>query len=199
MSDRFVVISLNAKTVDYVHNWAQNLKLPYQLQVPSTLTSHDIGESLTFAEYIVNNYDTLANYTVFLCDANLAHWHRPNKFLNIIRTARPQLMTVVGMSLADHNNRYFKYRWDENSPKTETCSIRNTLNAFNVTYDSSRVCEGIGNEFILSKRAIRSHPRTSYVAWRDTIISSDCSRRAFGYALDRTKSLIWNYYEHRCR
>ena len=82
--ERHVVIALNAKKVDDVHSWAMHLGVPYVLQPPSVMTSHDIGESLSYAEYIIHNYYHLANYTIFLCDANMKHWHRPSNWLQSV-------------------------------------------------------------------------------------------------------------------
>ena len=185
MHARCIVIALSIKSTDFVHDWATPVRpIPYTLVPPSVKTSHNVGESLSYMEYIAKNYNRLAEHTVFLGDAGPNHWHAPHNWYHIIRTEKPDLFYSFGKHLSDNN---FRGRpW----PSSELPTITAFLNTFNVTYEINKQDVLCGNEFVLSKKAILRYPRRTYMNIAHQIRNKP--NEQWGYALDRIKGNLWS-------
>lgn len=214
--NRVLVIAMCAQNADFIHDWASKLNIKYHLQPPSVRTNHNVGESLSYFEYIVSHYENLKDYTIFVDDAGPNHWHA-NKlnpsWENMIKNGKPDRFISFGMILEDKNmvletSRhisscstrqcprkipvcYFRrcYDWDE------LPCIYKLLKTLNITYDQKKHDFHSGTSFILTRDAIKSIPRSKYKkivnVIRNWSSDKDCLNNKWGYALDRVKGVIW--------
>lgn len=192
---RVVVIAMGLRNSDFIHDWAKSFTdhtplIPYVLVPPSVKTSHDIGEALSYMEYISKNYNNLPDHVVLLGDAGPNHWHAPSNWFQLATTVRPERFRPIGKVLDDQNFRPLIRRCgtsmcghDESGP------IRAYLKLFNVTYDSAKHDPYAGLEMVLSKKSIQRHSKATYDTVADHIRLHPESK--WGWALDRIKGIVW--------
>ena len=195
---RLLVIAMCAKNADFVHRWAKKMAVPYHLQPPSVLTSHSVGESLSYFEYIAENYNNLADHTIFNDDAGGRHWHVENApggipaWVRAVRRAEPARFQGIGEILGDRNvapeglnragsaldRRLFLAKCISGEFSSLSCGAEETsewpcikvmLDNFNKSYDVAKHDAHCGGCFVVSKEAIRSIPRAGYQAMVDRI------------------------------
>lgn len=172
--------------------WVKHLGIPYDIVKPEIATTHNIGEAYAYMQWIVENYDKLPEYTVFLSDAGPHHWHVVQSWYPLVKSAQPRCYEASGTSLPEKWRRCYLV----DCLHDEWPCMRNILSAFNLTFDRKQIDLVQGNEFVLADKAVRSHPKNEYqhmiAMMRDK--SNSCSSQKWGYALDRLKRLIW----HNC-
>lgn len=201
---RLLVIAMCVKNSDFIHNWASQIGVPYHLQPPSVKTNHNVGESISYFEYIVENYDKLADHTVFLDDAGPNHWHARHlhpSWLTMVKEARPDKFEAFGEQLSDGNllsvvsQNMAQCEIGNCTASDELPCIKSLLQILGVQYDSFKHDPHAGNAFVVSRVSLRRIPLHRYSAlvriMRSWQVDPTCKSKKWGYALDRVKGVLW--------
>lgn len=200
---RLLVIAMCAKTSDYVHGWASALNVPYLLQPPSVKTNHNVGESLSYVEYIADHYNRLHDYTVFVDDAGPNHWHALHlvpSYSTMVTRATPKRFQAFGEALADRNLKPLFVAQFKACAVTHTCTDElacadRILQALHIAYNATNHDLHAGTAFVATKEALRAIPRANYYKLAQLIrawpTDTYCTTHKWGYALERVKGVVW--------
>ena len=69
---------------------------------------HDIGESVAFLAWIIEYYECLPQYVVFLHSGPI-HWHRDRNIRNLIETGKPERVMKLSQNLVSFPRQVFDY------------------------------------------------------------------------------------------
>ena len=193
--DTVTLVAVGKQRDGFVRAWIRQLGwnescVVLQHAEPS---SHGVGESLAFYQFVASHYHRLPQQLAVVGDAHPTHWHRDVDFRLLPRSAS-RTMCVHGGQAGDDNLRL-------RTGPSERCEKKATLDAFRVRgYDPELLSNQIGNDFTVSRRALRTFPRSSYQAIAKAIAAQICKPTDnFGYALDRLKTVLFDEAVRRAR
>ena len=152
-----------------------------------------MGEMYLWLKYIVGKYETLPPYVVLLSDSG-PHWHSPPSWAETAVAARPICRVPLGKEIQDGNNpaRACKLKGQEcRISLREQPAIDAVRRLFGATAKRSggaadRVC---CSEVVLSRRAIRLYPNSTYTR----LLAEARSRPdwAWGFAMERLQDTLF--------
>ena len=199
LPSRLAIIAAGIKSDTFIDSWARDLKVPYQIiRDKHPNLHHDIGETVYWFRYIIDNYNHLADFSIFLDDTGFEAWHVSNKYKwsRAIQFHTPSSYEPLGLTLPDKNYKHVYFR-DVNAGGVDEwdCAFQ-ILRIFNVLYDPEKhgaVC--CLNSIVPRKNVVR-YPKQTYIDMynmikQNPIHTAFCQSGKWGYAFERIAQIIW--------
>ena len=128
-------------------------------------TSRNISESLDWLRWIVKNYDNLPERTVFL-HGHKRSWHTPRNFIKQLNKAKPERVQMLGKHIWKKHGYYGQSELVGLNQVYQILFSRSFLEVAEATRLWTKKCCA---EMVVSREAIRQHPRSIYRALVDLI------------------------------
>ena len=213
--DRTIVIAQGQHSDAHIRNWTSLLFTGCQFEVETNIAERTHSEFTMWAPWIVRNYDRLPRWVVLLSD-NGPHWHSPTRFAMLAAQHRPCCRYPLGGQNHDQNNPEAECVKQEQglSPKGAACKnaekereplaavsaafkLNLGVEAGNSRVNLDKMRTGVHlldaaccNEQILSREAIRSHPRAAYER-----LAADMARNPglrWGASMERANAALFS-------
>ena len=156
---------------EYIH-------FPYTLSEVSI--SQNISESWGWLRWIVKNYDNLPNHTVFL-HGHSGSWHTSPDFIEQLNEAKPDRVQMLGIYIWTMDAYYGQSELVGLNQVHQILFSRNFLEVANATRLWTKQCCA---EMVVSREAIRQHPRSVYRAFVDLIAADPI--QPWGWIFERS-------------
>lgn len=200
---RMAVIAAAVKTDASIKAWANTLDVPYYIQRDAKAQRgwHNIGESILWFRYIMDNYSNLADFLIFLDDTGPQSWHvqNANDWRRAIRTHTPNGYEPLGKIIEDENGRHTYFRkyskLRPNKADEWDCAFQ-ILRIFNVPYNPEKHGAFCCLNAIVPRKYITRYPRQTYIDMYTMIKDNPrntpfCKSGKWGYAFERVSAIIW--------
>jgi len=190
LGSREIVVAQGVKTVEEVQTWMSQHRLDNIKSSIVPTESCCSGEVPAWLQFVVDRYDSLPEYTVFLADAG-NDWHTNVDWTRRIRHSRPQCRDSLGTPLHD-----------KNFPEPdEEATIQDVMDTFGLAkYDPEKGDGLCCSEQVVSRASLLQYPVSAYATMLalvrrepapHTRVSGNV-RNVWGFAFERVWAQLFN-------
>ncbi|KAL2156282.1 hypothetical protein VTH82DRAFT_1027 [Thermothelomyces myriococcoides] len=205
-----VVASISTEDTKWVHRflpgWARSVYIVDDPSAKLTVPENKGREAMVYLSHIIDNYDTLAETTIFIHASRFA-WHNDNPDYDVLPMLRNlkldyvqasgyvnlRCVQVLGCPVEIRPHADEASAWERSIGAARSGRPLTTKEIYKQAFlelmPGMPVPDKIGvsccSQFAVSRDAILSRPRDDYVRWRDwlleTPLADDLSGRVFEY------------------
>ena len=203
--DRVLVVAQAHKTVDFIRNWTRLLWTNCSVVISAGLAlNRTRNEWPAWAPWIADHYDDLPEHVVLLSDSG-PHWHTPSHYARAAAAHRPCCRYPLGTQGHDQNDPEAECARQRATSELHGAACRSAererapLEQIDRAFGLRRRAAPTGahlldtaccNEQILSRAAIRMHPRAAYAELAARIGAQPTLR--WGPSMERANSAIFS-------
>lgn len=167
-------------------SWVAALRYPFTIVsrngIPKDTAPNKGNEASVFLEYIIKNYDTLDDYTVFV-HGHRASWHHAENMDEKINRITPTL-PYLGL------NDFPPFRiLDCQSTTKQVLKYYPAIEHILGPLDMNRLSFRMGGQFYVHRDAIGSRPLSTYIALYSHIMTNSGHSQEDGILFER----LWHY------
>lgn len=194
MSDVHVIICHYNEDLDWVTNLKYNYTIHSNAGIPAETAPNKGGEASGYLKYIINNYDNLHEYTIFLHGHRIA-WHCKE---NMDEKVNNLMISEKYCNINDNVNIEKIWLGCKNTYTYIPECIHNISNALNEPIQVADIIYKQCAQFYVHKDLIRRHSKEEYVKMYDFLMDTTMPSWLSGRGFEYTWHYIFTGDHHDC-
>ena len=181
MDDVHIIITHYNEDLYWTHNLKYNYTIHSNAGIPAETAPNKGNEVSGYLTYIINNYDTLHEYTIFL-HGHRTSWHCKE---NVDEKVNNLIIDRQYCNINDSVNKERIAMWCEMTQKHIPESINQISLILNEPIHIQHLVYNQAAQFYVHKDLIRRHPKEKYIQLHSFVMNTDIlswlTSRAFEY------------------